>query len=226
MATAEAETLYGLPPGEFTAARNALARQLRSDGRRDAAAEVAALRKPAPAAWVVNRLARDEPEEIRRLIDAAAGIRSGRSDADAGFREALERLTTAARRLLEADGRVRDDVLQQVAGTLREGAAAEPELLASGTLVRPLEPSGFGAMAGASLPTARRAARRREPPPAGAEKLEAARSALAEARAEARRLEREAREAERAAERARAAAGAAHDRVTAAEARLDRARGR
>lgn len=226
MATAAAETLYGLPLGEFTDARNALARQLRSDGRRDEAAEVAALRKPVLAAWVVNRLARDEPEDVGRLIETAVGIRSGRPDADAGFREALERLTAAARRLLEDEGHVRDDVLQQVVGTLREGAAADPELLASGTLVRPLEPSGFGAMAGASAPATRRPAKGRATSPAVPEKLEAARTALADARAEARRLEREARDAERAADRARTAAGAAHERVAAAEARLDRARSR
>jgi hypothetical protein len=60
VADAEAERLYGLPLDEFTAARDARARELRRDGEREKAAEVAALRKPVLAAWLVNMLARDE----------------------------------------------------------------------------------------------------------------------------------------------------------------------
>jgi hypothetical protein len=223
MATAAAETLYGLPLAEFTESRDALARDLRSEGRRDEAAAVAALRKPVLAAWVVNRLARDEPDEMRRLIDAAASIRSGRDGAEAGFRDALDRLTAAARTMLEETGRAQGDVLQQVAGTLRAGAASDPELLAAGTLTRPLEASGFGAMAGAAPRAAEPRARsgaRRAPPRVDRKAVEAARRALAEARDEARRLERAARSAEHEAERARAAAEAAGGRVAAAEARL------
>jgi hypothetical protein len=224
MATAAAETLYGLPLAEFTESRDALARDLRSEGRRDEASAVAALRKPVLAAWVVNRLARDERDEMRRLIDAAASIRSGRDGAEAGFRDALDRLTAAARTLLEETGRTQGDVLQQVAGTLRAGAASDPELLAAGTLTRPLEASGFGAMAGAApraaQPRARSAGVRGAPPRVDRKAVEAARRALAEARDEARRLERAARSAEHEAERARAAAEAAGRRVAAAEARL------
>jgi hypothetical protein len=225
MATPAAEQLYGLPLDEFTDARNSLVQELRRGGQRDEASEVAALRKPVLAAWVVNRLARDEAEDVERLIDAAAGIRSGRSGAEGSFREALERLTAAARRLLEETAHARDDVLQQVAGTLREGAAGDPELLASGTLTRPLEPSGFGAMAGSSLTAARRPAQRSSARRVDKEEVEAARRELADARAEARDLDRKARDALREADQARAAAEAAHARIEAAEARLARARG-
>ena len=46
-----AEELYGLPPGEFTSARDKRAKELRGDGERDAANAVKALRKPTVAAW-------------------------------------------------------------------------------------------------------------------------------------------------------------------------------
>jgi hypothetical protein len=41
--------LYGLPLERFTEERNALAKQLRRDGRRTEAAEVSKLRKPSVA---------------------------------------------------------------------------------------------------------------------------------------------------------------------------------
>ncbi|HEY7178813.1 MAG TPA: hypothetical protein VH305_06535 [Gaiella sp.] len=226
MANAEAERLYGLPLDEFTAARDMRARELRGEGRKDEAAEVAALRKPVLAAWVVNMLARDERADVRELVASARAIRAGKDGADAAFREALERLTAAGRRLLEAEGRSVDATLQQVASTLRAGAAGDPEQLAAGTLTQPLESTGFGAMVGASAP-------RRGSPPAKARAakrvdrraVERARKAVAAAREEARTLERAANAAERDARKARREADAARARVEEAEARLDEARG-
>ncbi|HET8812874.1 MAG TPA: hypothetical protein VFM67_09775 [Gaiella sp.] len=225
MADAEAERLYGLPLDEFTAARDARARELRRDGEREKAAEVAALRKPVLAAWLVNMLARDERGDIRELVAAAEGIKAGKEGADAAFRQALERLTDAGRRLLAAEGRSADATLQQVAGTLRAAAASDPELLASGTLTQPIEPSGFGAMAGASRPHARsRTAKAQAAKRVDRRAVERARKALAEARDEARALERTATSAEREARKARDAVEEARERVAEAESRLADAR--
>ena len=225
MADAEAERLYGLPLDEFTAARDARARELRRDGEREKAAKVAALRKPVLAAWLVNMLARDERGDIRELVAAAEGIKAGKEGADAAFRQALERLTDAGRRLLAAEGRSADATLQQVAGTLRAAAASDPELLASGTLTQPIEPSGFGAMAGASRPHARsRTAKAQAAKRVDRRAVERARKALAEARDEARALERTATSAEREARKARDAVEEARERVAEAESRLADAR--
>ena len=225
MADAEAERLYGLPLDEFTAARDARARELRRDGEREKAAKVAALRKPVLAAWLVNMLARDERGDIRELVAAAEGIKAGKEGADAAFRQALERLTDAGRGLLAAEGRSADATLQQVAGTLRAAAASDPELLASGTLTQPIEPSGFGAMAGASRPHARsRTAKAQAAKRVDRRAVERARKALAEARDEARALERTATSAEREARKARDAVEEARERVAEAESRLADAR--
>lgn len=222
----EIDRLYGLPLAEFTAERDLLARRLRSDGRRDEAAEVGALRKPVVAAWVVNRLARERRDDVRALVAAAEGIRQGKPEADERFRTVADDLVRAARELLTAEGRTASDaVIRDVATTLRSAAAAEPDLLASGRLTEPVEATGFEAMAGAVAPTKRAArTRAREAPRAEKARVDEARAALTEARDDARKLGREADRAEREARRARGDAEDAERRVAEAEDRLARLR--
>ncbi len=54
--------LYGLDPAQFTARRNALAARARKAGNAQAASQIAALRRPTRAAWILNRLARSTPD--------------------------------------------------------------------------------------------------------------------------------------------------------------------
>jgi hypothetical protein len=222
----EIDRLYGLPLGEFTAERDALARRLRGDGQRDEAAEVGGLRKPVLAAWVVNRLARERRNDVRALVAAAAAIRAGKPEADERFRTAADDLVRAARELLVAEGRMASDaVVRDVATTLRSAAAADPELLTGGRLTEPVEATGFEAMAGAVAPAKRPArARAREDTKAEKARVDEARAALTAARDEARKLGREADRAEREARRSRAAAEAAERHVAEAEGRLARLR--
>ena len=125
--TKEIDELYGLPLDEFTKERDALARRLRSDGRREEAAEVAELRKPVLAAWLVNRLARERRDDVRELVAAAEAIRKGEADAHDRFRRTADELVRAARELVAGDGRKPTDaVLRDVATTLRAAAAADP----------------------------------------------------------------------------------------------------
>jgi hypothetical protein len=53
--------LYRRPLEEFVAARDQLARQLRAAGDRDAARQVAGLRRPSISAWAANQLAHAAP---------------------------------------------------------------------------------------------------------------------------------------------------------------------
>src|SRR5215213_7097543 len=110
------DVLYGLDPKDFVAARNDLAKRLRKEGDKALAAEVAKLKRPTPAAWAVNQLARrhrDDLEELVRLGEqlraAQEGALSGSAPADlrqAGRarREAVSRLAGSAEALLEARG--------------------------------------------------------------------------------------------------------------------------
>ena len=94
--TDEVDALYGLPLDAFTQARNDLARRLRTERKPEDAAEVAGLRKPTAAAWVVNQLVRERPEDVRALLAAANEIRAGAEDGDARFRESVDRLGARA----------------------------------------------------------------------------------------------------------------------------------
>ena len=222
MSSSQVDRLYASPLEEFVERRNALAKALRQDGKTDEAAEVAGLRKPVAAAWVVNRLARAERGKVRALIRATESVKAGRKDADARFREAVEALTSAARSVVDGAGKQPSEtVLRDVATTLRAAASADPELLAAGRLETTIEPSGFEAMAGATLrrPTGGSAKAAPQKDPA---RLAATRKEVSEAKAEARRLSRVADEAEREAERARAAATQAESVLEKAEARLAR----
>ena len=222
----DVDRLYGLPLGEFTRERDALVRRLRSEGRREAADEVASLTKPVLAAWVVNQLARQRRADVRALVDAADAIRAGRPEADDRFRAAVDELVRAARELLVAEGRrPTDAVVRDIATTLRAVSAAQPELLVSGRLTQPVETTGFEVMAGAVPPARRRAHAPSRKKRAERARVDEARTALAAARDEARRLGREADEAERDARRLRADADAAERRVAQAEKRFARLQG-
>ena len=94
----EIDRLYGLPLAEFTKERDALARRLRADNRRDDAATVGELLKPVLVAWVVNQLAREQRTDIKALVDAAAAIRAGKPGADERFRAAAKSLRQRCRR--------------------------------------------------------------------------------------------------------------------------------
>ena len=192
------DALYGLPLDEFTRARNDLARRLRTERKPEDAAEVAGLRKPTAAAWVVNQLVRGRPDEVRALLAAANEIRAGAEDGDARFREAVDRLARSARELLASSGRTASDNVVQEAAPTRAPRRRESRTPAPDKAPRP---------------SIDRAA------------VDAARKALSDARAEARELQRAAVAAEREAERARVAHERAETGVAAAQAELDAARG-
>lgn len=215
------DELYGAPLEEFVARRNALAKALRKDGKADEADAIAALRKPAAAAWVVNRLARDERPKVKALVTAASDVKKGKDGADARFRASADELTRAARTVLEEAGKQATDALvRDVATTIRSAATAEPELLTAGRLETVVEPSGFEAMAGATL--RRHSAAKTSRPATGKKELAAARKAVDEARKEARKLRKQADEAANAAERAETASARAETALEKAETHLAR----
>ena len=159
----EAAKLYALPAGEFTAARNARAKKLRADDA-ELAAAVAKLAKPTVAAAAVNRLARDQPSEMRELIQAGKRLREAQERAVAGkggpddlqraladHRTALDRLQREARRL-----RLSEPVLERVGRTIR-AASIDPELqreLERGVIAQEIEAAGFGLDPGLVVPAA------------------------------------------------------------------------
>ena len=156
------DRLYGLPREEFIGERDALAKQLRADGRRDEAAAVKALPKPTVAAWAANQAVRSQKRAARDLwktgdaLSAAqdavlAGKGSGAKLREASEREraAVETLVDAARGLLGASGGdLSETSIERVRETLHAGAidADAREEVAAGRAVRERSPQGlFGA---------------------------------------------------------------------------------
>jgi len=79
-----AHQLLATPPDEFVAARNALAKQLKADGRRDEAAEVGSMRRPSWVDWALNVAAADHAGDVERFAEAAELMRAAQRGAVTG----------------------------------------------------------------------------------------------------------------------------------------------
>jgi hypothetical protein len=164
----EADQLYGLPLEEFVAQRDALAKQLRADGRRAEADEVKALRKPPAVVWAVNQLMRTQRKPARALVEAAdrAAKNPGDRDALRAHHDALDALTSAGAGLLSGRGRgLSEDALLRVRNALHAASLdrdAREEFVAGRLSAEPA-PAGFGAITG--MPAKKVPSKRASPPP-------------------------------------------------------------
>ena len=219
------DDLYALPLGEFTAARNELARALKEEGRAEEAERVKKLKKPPVSAWAVNQLARDDPAGIARLLDLLDRLKEARSAGDINElggrrRELVAKLTRRAGELAEAAGHTASPTtLQRVTQTLQAGAEEdERELLRRGALPDDLEPAGFDALGAFSLD-----AFTSSPEPDDGAEVEELKRIAAEAEEEAARLSEEAERAEAAALAASEAASEARRRAREAREKAQKA---
>ncbi|MGA8044713.1 MAG: hypothetical protein WCA30_00445 [Dermatophilaceae bacterium] len=149
-----AAELYGLPPEEFTPARNGWAKAVKADGEPDLAAAVQRLRKPTVGAWLLNRLVRVRPEQVQQLFDLGERLRAAQGTLGAGelrtLGEQRRKLTRAvaeqAAEIGRAAGRtVSAQVVTAVEETLRSAMvdAAAGEALATGLLVDTFSSTGL-----------------------------------------------------------------------------------
>ncbi|OKJ61808.1 hypothetical protein [Streptomyces sp. CB02261] len=174
-----ADELYGLKPHEFTAARDAYVAAARRAKDTAAAKALAALRRPATAAWAANLLARQQPDEAARFLALGETLREAHRNLDgqqlrAASRQQHQLVTalarTAADLAREAGQPVSDTVLHEVEQTLH-AALAHPdvaELWAKGRLAKVPEAAvGFGEIAPETVPArpapAKASARKKSP---------------------------------------------------------------
>lgn len=221
----ETQKLYGLPLPEFTAARNARAKELK-DGDPELAAAVAGMPKPSVAAAAVNELVREDPSEVRALVQSGKRLRQAQEAAVAGKKGAD--LNAAVQEHRAALDRVQRDLrrrklsgatLEKAIQTLRV-SSVDPELLPlleRGLLHEDLSAAGFGLDPGLVPVHAKRAARAAKPTPTPKPKpdpkpdpklrakLKAAESELADAEKRAAHALRELERAKENVERARRA---------------------
>jgi hypothetical protein len=148
------DRLYQLPLDEFTAARNALAKNAGAN-----AGAIRGLTKPPVAAWAVNQLYWRDRRAWDALVDAAENLRrankavlSGRSGdvraAGTVHDQAVQDALKATLEILTHDGHPATDATKQaIVNTLRALPAGEPP----GRLTKVLQPGGFEMLAGLSV---------------------------------------------------------------------------
>jgi hypothetical protein len=178
LAQATAE-LYEGDPEEFTQRRTELAAHARDSGEPAVAKQIAALRKPTRAAWVVNQLARAHPGTAAKLDAMAAELRTGTrirelTQARNALIDELTRQAFAAARLSDPPFALSEDVRATLGAAL-----ADPEVaaaLAAGALVRAAHWAGFGDITLAPAPPARPKVRAELAPPPPDKIIEAERA--------------------------------------------------
>lgn len=212
--------LYGAPLAGFVAERKRLADARKAAGDKAGAAAIAKLGRPAMSAWVVNRLWREDRDEVDGLLAAGAAVRAGDRSALEIQRGLLGRLRARAAAILVGDGHAASPAtLQRIATTLQALSALgtwAPDR--PGELVADRDPPGFEVMIGAVLDGKPAAPPRLTLVPASAGAPAAATPDADTADAAARRAERRAQAAAERAQ-ARAAERAALAQVAAAAAR-------
>ena len=234
------DELYQLPLGEFTAARNALAKTLSGAD----ASRVKRLEKPTVVPWAINQLYWGDRAAWDRLMKSGAALRTAQIAALEGKKTDVRKAGDAHRKAL-ADAVARATELaaghdakpgaEPLARMLEALSISPVPLPHPGRLTDVVQPAGFEALTGVTprtiIPFA--AVKRGEPPPkAGTGKRPEPIAIDREAvRREAQRREKEAKiaAATRTLQRARAAEAQARraltkaeDEVRSAEAALDR----
>jgi hypothetical protein len=228
------DQLYQLPLGEFTAARNALAKTLGgAEGAR-----VKALTKPTVVPWTVNQLywhARKTYDGLaaagRELREAQiAALRGRASDVGRATEAHRTALSSAVREALGLAARQKVQPSSDQLARMLEALSLAPAGPTPGRLTELIQPSGFEALTGitAAAAASRPAAVARRVPDRQAEataqkERERERRRAAEAEAERRRAEAAVKTAERALDKARAAESAAAAGVVRAQEALNRA---
>jgi hypothetical protein len=108
----EVDELADVPPEEFVAARDELAKRLKAEGNADAAAQVKKLRKPTVTQWVADQVRRQHADDVDALRAAVSDVAQAQELAvTQGDRDALRDATTKRRDAVDRVGRAVDDVL-------------------------------------------------------------------------------------------------------------------
>jgi hypothetical protein len=164
-----ADELYALSPDDFIERRKQLVAEARQGRDRELATQINQLRRPTRSAWLINLLARQEPEALTALLELGAALQDAqqRMAGDELRQLSAERrkmVDTLARRAVELgreDGyNAPEGAVQEVGQTL-QSALGDPEiadLIRAGHLTQAVTYGGFGptdlaSALGASLPT-------------------------------------------------------------------------
>jgi hypothetical protein len=161
--------LYALSPDDFIERRQQLVAEARAAKDRQLATQIGKLRRPTRSAWLINQLARQEPDDVMALLELGTALHEAQQRM-AG--DELRQLSAQRRRTVDALARravdlgreqgynAPDGATQEVSQTLQTalGDAEIADLVRTGTLTQAVTYGGFGptdlaSALGASLPT-------------------------------------------------------------------------
>ena len=192
-------SLYSSSREEFLPTRADLVKQARAAGDRELATTIAAARKPTVAAWLLNQVSREYPDDLDTLADLGEALRGAHQELAADRLRALSQqrnqlLRTLDDRALRIARRATMSVTAAISEALREAFTAallNPDVLA--TLRAGRLPAVPGADASTGWPTwdgipATAPEKPARPPKSTKDESEARRKAAEERRA-ARRAE-------------------------------------
>ena len=150
-----ANELYARSPDEFVERRQQLVAEARQAGDRQLATQIGKLRRPTRSAWLINLLAREEPNEVSALLELGAALQDAQQRM-AG--DELRQLSTQRRKAVDALARRAielgrehgygppDGAVQEASQTLQT-ALGDPEiaeLVRTGRLSQAVTYGGFG----------------------------------------------------------------------------------
>ena len=150
-----ADQLYAVLPEDFMARRTALAAEAKESGDKALAKEITGLRRPTRSAWLVNLLARAEPERMAELRELGTALQQAQQQM-AG--DELRRLSRERRTMIDSLARrsaelaaehgydAPDSAVQEVSQTL-QAALGDPgvaEVVQAGRLHQAVTYGGFG----------------------------------------------------------------------------------
>jgi hypothetical protein len=233
---ARLDELFATEPKEFTAARDALVRDLKADDRDDDAAAVKALRRPTLAIAAINQAVRHEQSRAAALIEASEQLAALQAHKDPD-RDELRELSRERRMLLQqltdsaAHTTARPDGVRAAIAATLDTASLDDSLrddLLRGRLTQELSPAArFVADDDAPAPRAavpRRTTKKAAPPPRDELAARRARAELDALRERAEEADESLREHSDASAEASAVLDAAQRRVADLEAALADAR--
>ncbi len=163
-----ANELYALSPDDFIERRQQLVAEARQAQDRQLATEIGRLRRPTRSAWLINVLARQEPDALHALFELGAALQDAQQrmagdelrQLSAERRKTVDELARRAVELGREHGYSAPDGATQEVGQTLQSALGDPEIaevLIAGRLTQAVTYGGFGptdlaSALGASLP--------------------------------------------------------------------------
>jgi hypothetical protein len=150
-----ADQLYAVPPDDFMARRTELAAEAKESGDRTLAKQITSLRRPTRSAWLVNLVARAEPDRLAELRELGTALQQAQQQMAGDELRQLSRqrrtlIDSLARRAAELAAEqsyeAPDSAVQEVSQTL-QAALGDPsvaDVVQAGRLHQAVNYGGFG----------------------------------------------------------------------------------